>query len=86
MKEFIAKHKKALIIGGIVLAAVGIWYWKFRKPAVPILTPVVVDPKKAQAQAILDAYLAKPDGNVTARAEKLKALGYKSVNNVIIPL
>jgi hypothetical protein len=44
MKAFIKKNKKSLIWGAVALAAIGVWYWKFRKPAPPVITPAVPVP------------------------------------------
>lgn len=48
MSTFLAKNKKAIIIGSVLLvvAGVAVWYFKFRKPPAP---------EKTQAQKIADA-------------------------------
>jgi hypothetical protein len=33
--NYLAKHKVAFIIGGVIIAAGLVWYFKFRKPPVP---------------------------------------------------
>lgn len=84
MKAFIQKNKKALIIGGIVLAAGLIWYFKFRKPTAKIVSPPTVKESGIAGSAATIARQNTQLGAAEAIQAKYKAIAKPTANDTAV--